>query len=116
MTMVQIQDAVSAKALGYAKFWVKRELELKHLPGLPEFVDERLFLQGRTAWTYKYSDLTIEDRSASQEVSFAIEALLKREFHAYAAAHRHRFKARCSYLKETHTLEIEEIIPLRAGG
>jgi hypothetical protein len=116
MTMIQTQDAVSEKALGSAKFWVKRELDLKHLPGLPEFVEERLFLQGRTAWTYKYSDVTIDERPASKEVAFAIEALLKREFHAYAATYRYRFKARCRYLKETQTLEIKEIVPIPAGG
>jgi hypothetical protein len=116
MTMIQTQDAVSGKALGYAKFWVKRELDLRHLPGLPEFVEERLFLQGRTAWTYKYSDLTIEDRPASKEVAFAIEAVLKRECHAYAAAYRYRFKAQCRYLKETQTLEIKEIVPIPAGA
>ena len=114
--MVEIQDAVSEKALGYAKSWVKRELDLKYLPGLPEFVEERLFLQGRSAWTFKYSDLMIEDRSASKDVAFTIEALLKREFHAYAATYRYRFKARCSYRKETHTLEIREIVPIPAGG
>jgi hypothetical protein len=96
MTMVQTQDAVSEKALGSAKSWVKRELEFKHLPGLPEFVEERLFLQGRTAWTYKYSDLTIKERPASKEVEFSIEALLKKEFHAYVSTYRYRFRARCS--------------------
>ena len=114
--MVQAQDAGSEKALGSAKSWVKRELEFKYLPGLPEFVQVRLFLQGRTAWTYKYSDLTIKDRLASKDVAFSIEALLKKEFHAYAATYRYRFRARCSYLTETQRLKIKEIAPIPADG
>ena len=99
-----------------AKSWVRRELENWHLPQLPNSVEELLFLQGRSAWTYKYSDVTIEERPTSREIAFIVQALLKREFRAYAKAYRHRFRVRCSYLKEAKSLKIKEIVPIPEGG
>jgi hypothetical protein len=115
MTMEQTPDAVSAKALDMAKFQVKQALAFTKLPSLPEFVEERLFLQGRSAWTYKYSDLQIEEAPTSKQISFIIEALLKREFHAFAKPHRYKFLAQCGYVNDTHAVKVKKLTAIREG-
>lgn len=116
MTMVRVQFAAPERALGVAKSWVSRELEFEHLPELPDLVEEVLNLQGKSAWTYKYSDVTIEEGPTSREMAFIVQALLKRELRACATVYRHRFRVRCSYLKETKKLRIVELVRIPAGG
>jgi hypothetical protein len=73
-------DLILSKELNTARFWVKRELEAKYLPALPDLVEEQLFLQGRTAWNYRYSDLKVDHLKASKRISFNTFALLKKNF------------------------------------
>ncbi len=107
--MTNKENTVFTKEVNTAKFWVKQELEYKHLPILPEHVEEILFLQGRTAWTYQYADLKVIPKKASTKISFIISALLKKEFHTLVERHRFKFIATSVYYPETQKLEINEI-------
>jgi hypothetical protein len=85
------EDIIPTKELNTARFWVKRELEGKHLPILPELVEEQLFMQGRTAWNYKYSDLKVDQIKASKKITFNINVSLKKEFHDLIEQHSFSF-------------------------
>lgn len=107
--MTRKQNAISSKELSAARFWVKQELELKHLPILPEKVEERLFLEGRTAWNYKYSGLSTEQTKTSKTITFDVAVVLKKEFHQYSKPHRFKFTAISKYHSATHRLKVIEI-------
>ena len=100
---------ISAKELDTARFWVKLELEGQHLPILSEFVEEQLFMQGRTAWNYKYSDLKVEQIKVSKRIAFNVNVLLKKEFHDLIEQHRFSFNATCIYCPDPHKLTVTEI-------
>jgi len=103
------ENTAFTKEVDAAKFRVKRELQYKHLPNLPEHVEEILFLQGRTSWTYQYADLKVIPKKASTKISFIISALLKKEFHTLVDQHRFKFIAISVYYPETQKLKINEI-------
>jgi hypothetical protein len=103
------ENIVFANEVDIAKFRVKRELQYKHLPPLSEHVEELLFLQGRTAWTYQYADIKVIPRKVSTKISFIITALLKKEFHLLVEQHRFKFIATSVYYPETQKLKIDEI-------
>lgn len=107
--MTSNENIIPSKELDTAKFWVKRELEGKYLPFLPEPVEERLFIEGRTAWNYNYSDLNVRKRKTSKKITFNISALLKNEFHHFVQQHYFRFDTTCIYYPATHTLKVAEI-------
>jgi len=103
------KNSIHPKELGAAKFWVTRELEGKHLPFLPERVEERLFFEGRTAWNYKYSDLNVIQTKRSKKITFSISALLKKEFHGFIEQYRFKFNTTSLYDPATHKLKVLEI-------
>jgi hypothetical protein len=107
--MRERNDLISSKELNTARFWVKRQLEAKYLPALPELVEEQLFMQGRTAWNYKYSDLRVDHLQASKKISFNTFALLKKEFHRFLDKHRFGFSTTSIYYPETHRLKVINI-------
>jgi hypothetical protein len=95
--------------LSTARFWVKQELESKHLPLLPEHVERKLFFEGRTAWRYKYSDLHVHKRKTSKKIGFNVAVFLKKEFLGFAEKHHFKFCATCIYKSATHNLKVAEI-------
>lgn len=109
MIVTKKENGIHPRELDTARFWVKQELEGKHLPFLPEHVDRRLFFEGRTAWSYKYSDLHVDQRKASKTITFNIVALLKKEFHSFAEQHRFIFCATCIYYPATRKLKVAKI-------
>ena len=107
--MTNREDTIPAKELNTARFWVKRKLEGEHLPTFPEVVEEQLFMQGRTAWNYKYSDLKVGQIKASKKMTFNIAVSLKKEFHGLIKRNRFSFNATCIYCPRTHQLNVAEI-------
>ncbi|WP_347273041.1 hypothetical protein [Candidatus Kuenenia sp.] len=107
--MPEGNDLVLSKELDTVRFWVKRELEAKYLPALPDLVEELLFLQGRTAWNFKYSNLKVDPLKASKIISFTTFALLKKEFHRFLDKHRYSFNATTIYCSDTRKLKIKNI-------
>ena len=104
------EEIIPADELIRARYRVKRELEANHLPYLPDYVETELFLEGRTAWTYKYSNLNVENRRKSKRITFNIQALIKKEFHELADRHRFNFRATCFYYPYTKKLKVLEIL------
>ncbi len=100
------------KGVSTARFWVKQKLEGEFLPSLPENVFELLFLQGRTAWNYKYSDTIEKEGKKSNKITFKITAILKKEFHMFAEEYHFSFNATCMYFPETHKLKAIKITPI----
>jgi hypothetical protein len=72
----------------------------------------RLFMQGRTAWNYKYSDFSVKKAKASKRVDLIIEVLLKREFHAHLRSNRYKFRVICRYHTETWRSKIISVTRL----
>lgn len=107
--MPEENDLILSKELYTVRFRVKRELEAKYLPALPDLVEEQLFLQGRTAWNFKYSNLKVDPLKASKRISFTIFALLKKEFHRFFDKHRFSFNVTTIYWPDTRKLKIENI-------
>jgi hypothetical protein len=103
------KDIIPSKELDTARFWVKRELEGRYLPALPEVVEERLFLQGRTAWNFRYSDVKVDQLNASKRITFNMFVLLKKEFHRFLDEHRFAFKATSIYYPDSHKLKVIDI-------
>ena len=107
--MSERNDLIHFKELNTARFWVKRELEAKYLPVLPELVEEQLFLQGRTAWNYRYSNLKVDQLKASKRILFNTHALLKKEFRRFLKEHRFEFQATTIYYPDAHKLKVMNI-------
>jgi hypothetical protein len=88
---------------------VKRWLEYKVLPFLPEDIENRLFMQGRKAWNFKYSDLNVKQNTKSKNVSFRIEATLKKEFREYREEHSFCFTATSVFSHEAQSWTVGKI-------
>jgi len=95
--------------LNTIRFWIKRELESKYLPTLPEYIEDQLFFQGRSAWTFKYTDLIVEQNNKLKLVRFNIRALLKKEFRILTQKNRLNYSISCTHHHETGKLNILEI-------
>ena len=100
---------IITKGIGTARFWVKQKLENEYLPPLPEIIFELLFLEGRTAWNYKYSDTIEKEGIKSNKIVFKITASLKKEFHRFVQEHRFSFNVTCMYYPEIHKLKAIKI-------
>ena len=107
--MANKEKLIITKGVDTSRFWVKQKLEGEYLPSLPENVFELLFLQGRTAWNYKYSDTIEKEGKKSNKIVFKITASLKKEFHMFVDGHRFSFNVTCMYFPETHKLKITKI-------
>ena len=107
--MTHKEKLIITKGIGKARFWVKQKLEGEYLPPLPENIFELLFLQGRTAWNYKYSDTIEKEGKKSNKIVFKITASLKKEFYMFVEDHRFRFNVTCTYFPETHKLQAIKI-------
>ena len=107
--MTNKEKLVISKGVGTARFWVKQKLEGEYLPSLPENVFELLFLQGRTAWNYKYSDTIEKENKKSNKIVFKITASLKKEFHIFVEDHYFCFNVTCIYYPGTRKLKVTKI-------
>jgi hypothetical protein len=107
--MSERNDLIPSKELDTARFWVKRELEGRYLPALPEVVEERLFLQGRSAWNFRYANLKVDQLNASKRITFNTFVLLKKEFHRFLDEHRFAFNATSIYYPDSHKLKVIDI-------
>ena len=92
------------------RFKVKRELKFEYLPTLPEWVEEELFLEGRTAWIFKYSNEAVRNRKRHLQIDFDISAILKKEFSEYIKRSRFQFHVRGIFLHESKKVKIQEVI------
>jgi len=97
------------KGVDTARFWVKQKLESEYLPSLPEDVFVQLFLQGRSAWHYKYADTVEKINPKSNKIVFKITVLLKKEFQMFVEEHHFSFNVTCTYFPETHKIRAIKI-------
>ena len=85
--------SIPAESLASARAWVRNELQIRHLPPLPEDMEEALFLAGSTAWTFRYADLAVEPLADGWRLEFTVLAILKKEFRGYLEQMRHAYRA-----------------------
>ncbi len=85
---------LSRKEIGAIKYSIKHEVGRK-LPLLPDFVETKLFLQGRDAWTFSWFLLHEKFPISSKEpVSVKVIAKLKKEFHCYQDTTQYKFSCK----------------------
>ena len=104
-------DLLLSKETNRIKFWVKQTLLRDHLPVLPNSVEEKLFIEGRTAWTYKYSNIKIKINKKSKTAVFSVSAKLKMEFHIFSEIHQFHFNVTCKYYLEDEKVKIIKLEP-----
>lgn len=85
--------SIPAESLASARAWVRNELQIRHLPSLPDDIEEDLFLEGRTAWTFRYADLVVEPLTDIWRLQFTVLATLKKEFRSYLERVRYAYQA-----------------------
>lgn len=105
------ESCLTTKELDAIKFKVKNELKGERLPFLPDPVEEMLFMQGRGAWTYKFTEFEVACNRKSKSIKFNIGALLKKEFRKFARQCRYKFHITCLYYStdKVKITKIEEI-------
>jgi hypothetical protein len=87
------QDPIPPRSLETARTWLRQELEIRHLPSLPEDIVDGLFLQGRSAWTFRYEVLQVTALEEAWRLEVQITALLKKEFKPYLDQQRYFYSA-----------------------
>ena len=88
------QDAIPPRSLETGRIWLRQELEIRHLPSLPEDIADGLFLQGRSAWTFRYEVLQVTSLEEAWRLEVQITALLKKEFKSYLDQQRYFYTAK----------------------
>ncbi len=104
------QMDVDKSILQSIRFKTKRELKFEYLPALPESVEKQLFLEGRTPWTFKYSNEAIRKHKKRLRIDFDISAILKKEFGHYPKKSRYQFHIKSLFFHESKKVKIQEII------
>ena len=104
---------IPAEALATARAWVRQELRIRHLPFLPEEIEEALFLTGSTAWTFRYADLAVEPLADSWKLEFTVLAILKKAFRDYLEPARYGY--RVSLLLDQNDHNVTELTIEAAG-
>ncbi len=94
------------------KFLVKQTILGDHLLILPDNVEMMLFMEGRTAWTYKYSPIKVKTNKKSKKAEFSISAKLKKEFHNFSKEHQFSFDVVCKFFLEDEKVKIITIKPI----
>jgi hypothetical protein len=91
MRKFDVSTGLSTKEIDTIKYNIKKKVA-GLLPELPDVVETKLFLQGRTPWNFYWKLLNRNVPLASNE-GIAIEATakLKREFHRYGTETQHTF-------------------------
>lgn len=91
MNKLDASTGLSAKEIDTIKYNIKKKIS-GLLPELPDVVETKLFLQGRSPWNFYWKLLNSNAPIASNE-KIAIEATakLKREFHRYCTKTQHAF-------------------------
>lgn len=93
-----------AETLATARAWVRSELRIRHLPSLPEEIEEALFLAGGTAWTFRYADLAVEPLADGWRLEFIVLAILKKAFRGVLEPERYTYRVRMLLDQKDHNL------------
>ncbi len=72
------------------KYQIKNAVERK-IPVLPEFIETKLFFQGRDAYTYRWGLIKTLGDVKVEQVSLEVVVKLKTEFHSHLEQKVHKF-------------------------
>ena len=82
---------LSRKEIGIIKYSIKDKIT-RQLPLLPDFVETKLFFQGRDAWVFSWCLLHEKyPISSKKPVSLEVVVKLKKEFHCYQDITHYKF-------------------------
>ena len=94
------------KEVDITKYQVKQAIERK-LPILPEFIETKLFFQGRDAYTYRWDLAEIKSLRSNPKICLIVTAKLKKEFHEFMDQKQHKFSCMVSLKDDIYNPEIE---------
>ena len=100
-------EVLPAETLASARAWVRQDLRIRHLPSLPEEIEEALFLAGGTAWTFRYADYAVEPLADGWKLEFTVLAILKKAFRDFLEPARYEY--RVSLLLDQNNHSVKEL-------
>jgi hypothetical protein len=102
MNRLDTSAGLSANAIDTIKYLIKRKVA-GELPELPDAVETRLFLQGRTPWNFYWTLLNSDVPIAADEIILIeVTAKLKREFHHHGTIVQHRFRCKVRMTEDVY--------------
>ncbi len=90
MSKLDASCGLSLKQIGTIKFAIKQSVKLK-LPELPDYIETKLFIQGRDAWTYSWHLSDQDAQNPLHPISIEVDVKLKKEFWQYQSRTRYTF-------------------------
>lgn len=90
MPKLDTSSGLTKKQIGTIKYAIKIAVERK-LPILPEYVETKLFFQGRDAWIYSWRLLGQDQQNPLHPVLIEVDVTLKKEFDQQQLRERHTF-------------------------
>jgi len=106
MQKFDLSCGLTKSQIGIIKYRVKRGIE-RHLPILPEFVETKLFFEGRYAWAYSWCLLNNAfPIRPGDEIRLEVVAKLKKEFHQYQKRKRYEFLAKINLREDIYQSEV----------
>ncbi len=97
-------EVLPAETLASARAWVRQDLRIRHLPSLPDEIEDALFLAGGTAWTFRYADYAVEPLADGWKLEFTVLAILKKAFRGILEPERYEYRASLLLDQNDHNL------------
>jgi hypothetical protein len=102
MKKLDASVGLSANAIDTIKYHIKKKIE-RELPELPDAVETRLFLEGRTPWNFYWTLLNSDVPIAADEIILIeVTAKLKREFHHHGTIVQHTFRCKVRMTEDVY--------------
>lgn len=70
------------KEIDIIKYAINHKI-IRQLPLFPDHIEEKLFLQGRDAWMFRWNLLNKLPVKAKEPIALAVTVKLKKEFHNF---------------------------------
>jgi len=100
---------LAKKQIDIIKYKVKREIG-KQLPFLPEFLETKLFFEGRDAWIYSWClSNRVHTIESGYEICLEVIAKLKREFHQYQERTQYKFSCKVKLSEDIYRSKVSII-------
>ena len=90
MSKLDASCGLTLQQIRTIKFAIKQTVNLK-LPKLPDYIETKLFLQGRGAWTYSWHLSDQDAQNPLHPIFIEVDVKLKKEFCQYQSCTRYTF-------------------------
>jgi hypothetical protein len=102
------------KIISIIKGVTTRKLIINNLPLMPEYVETKLFFEGREAWVFGWELLENNSRDPLNMLRLGVTVKLKKEFHSLNIPVRYRYLCKVEMVFDVYSPVIsiqEEKIP-----